>query len=158
MTNTISKTSMVEDIWRNFYDRIKDQVTSLTITSEPYNLTIQGYHNSYSDEIIDKKTNYPFIIIEDPKLSTEQFTMSRTQVDGTIMIEVFTTQSQSASKYLSKILDAVETYKSSLSDIGITMIDLDSTDSDMFMRGLIKVHYRSAVFKFKYRYNRTGSS
>ena len=157
MTNAVSKSTLIEDLWRNFYDRIKSQVTSVTITSDPHTVTIQGYHNTYSDEIIETKTNYPFIIVEDPKLSTEQFTMNRTKLDGSITIEVYTTQAQSASKFLSKILDTIETYKADFATVGIHNIELDSTDSDMFVRGAIKVHFRSATFKFNCKYDRTGA-
>jgi len=155
MTTNIDKSTLIENIWRNFFDRVKDQVTSVTITTEPYTVTIQGYHNTFSDELIDTKSNYPFIIVEDPKISTSQFTMTRTEADCNITIEVYTTQSESASKFFSKILDTIETYKDDLADVGISKIDIDMTDSDMFQRGTIKVHNRSVRFNFKYRYDRT---
>lgn len=155
MANVVNKETLIEDIWRNFYDRIKSDVSSVTISTEPFNVVVKGYHNTYSDEIIDNKSNYPFIIIEDPKLSTEQFTLTRTRLDGTILVEVYTTQSISASKFLSLIINSIEKYKTDLAIVGIHNVDLESTDSDMYMRGAIKVHYRSATFKFNCKYSRT---
>jgi hypothetical protein len=155
MTNVVNKATLIEDIWRNFFDRIKSQVTSVTITTDPFTVTVQGYHNTYSDEIIDSKSNYPFIIVEDPKLGTEQFTMTKTKVNGSILIEVYTTQAQSASKFQSSILEAIETYKGDFASVGIHNVELDSTDSDMFVRGAIKVHSRSVTIKFDCNYERT---
>lgn len=155
MTNVVNKATLIEDIWRNFFDRIKSQVTSVTISTDPFTVTIKGYHGVYSDEIIDSRDNYPFIIVEDPKYNTEQLTMTKTKVNGSILIEVYTTQSQSASKFQSLILDAIETYKGDFASVGIHNVELDSTDSDMFVRGAIKVHSRSVTFKFDFSYDRT---
>jgi len=154
MTTTISKASVIEDIWRNFFDRLKSDITSVSTTNAG-TVTIQDYHNIASDKIIDSKTNYPFLVVEDPQIPTSQFTMTRTQIDGSIRIEIYSTNNQAASKFLSRIFESIETYKSDFADVGITCIDVEGTDNDFFTRNTIKGHVRSIVFSFKVRLDRT---
>jgi len=156
MTTTISKASVIEDIWRNFFDRLKSDVTSVETTNAGI-VTIQGYHNLASDEIIDKRTNYPFLVVEDPQIPTSQFTMTRTQIDGSIRVEIYTTNNQAASKFLSKIYNSIDTYKPNFADVGIHCIEVEGTDNDFFSRNTIKGHLRSIIFSFKVRLDRTRS-
>ena len=152
---TISKTTLVSNIWRNFYERIKDQVTSVTLSISPGSQTIQTYSSSYSDVDFSSKSNFPIIVINTPRIPQEQFTFGKTQVNGTIELEVYATNTQAADKFLDAINGAIETYKSDFASLGITMLEMDDTDTDFVEHGSIKVHIRTSRWKFNYKFSRT---
>jgi len=155
-TTTISKSNLVEKIWRNFYDRVKDQVTSTTVANGT-TFTIQHYSGANPDIDIDSKSDLPIIVVDTPIFSTELFTMTRTQLRGSIDIEVYATDSQAADQFLSQINNAVETFKGDLAGVGIHQIDTESTDADMVFRDSIKIHVRRITYVFVYRFDRTKS-
>ena len=154
---TITKSTIVSSIWRNFYDRIKSQITSVTISISPGSQTVQTYASSYSDVNFSSKDNFPIIVINSPRIPQEQFTFGKTQVNGIIDLEVYATNSQAADKFLDAINNAIETYKGDFADLGIQMLELDDTDNDFVEHGNIKVHIRNARWKFQYKYDRTRS-
>ena len=153
---TIEKSTVIENIWQPFYDRIKDQVTSVTITGSVV-VTVQNYVSSFPDQLIDSKSDYPILVVETPIINVEDFTSGKDKFEGTINVEIYTNQSESADKFLSQIIDSVETYKHTLRVDGLAMIKLDSTDSDMVSRPHIKVHMRRATFAFTSYYTKTGA-
>lgn len=153
----LAKSTLIEDTWLNFRDRIADQVTSVSISISPNTVTVQSYASTFSDNDFSSKSDFPVVVIETPRYDTEYFTMGITKANGMIDIEVYTTQSQSADKFLSKIIDAIETYRGTLRGFGIRMVELESTESDMVERGQMKIHMRRARFKFEYHYSRTRS-
>jgi len=153
----ITKSTIKSAIWRNFYDRIKDQITSVTLSISPGSQTIQTYASSYSDVNFSSKDNFPILLINTPKVPQEQFTFGKTQVNGTIDIEVYCTNSQAADKFSDAINNAIETYKGDFAALGIHMLELDSTDDDFAENGNIKVHMRRSRFSFNYKFSRTGA-
>ena len=153
----ITKSTIKSAIWRNFYDRIKDQITSVTLSISPGSQTIQTYASSFSDVDFSSKDNFPIILINTPKVPQEQFTFKKTQVNATIDIEVYCTNSQAADKFSDAINNAIETYKGDFADLGIHMLELDSTDDDFSENCNIKVHMRRSRFKMNYKFSRTGA-
>ncbi len=151
----ITKATLVSTIWKNFRDRIVDQVTSVTLSISPGSQTVQTYASSYSDVDFSSKSNFPIIVIESPNVPQEQFTLGKTQVNGIISLEVYATNSQAADKFLDAINEAIETYKHEFADLGLTMLELEDTDSDFISHGKINVHIRTSRFKFVYHYSRT---
>ncbi len=152
---SIDKSTKTNDIWKNFYDRIKSQVTSVqTNLIEVGTTTIKTYASSYSDILLDNKDNYPIIVVEDPELPSEPFTFKKAQIEGTINVSVFSRQNIAAVKFKDKIIDSIETYKAELAKVGIKGIEIDDTDSDNFKRGALNIHMRLVRFNFKYRYSR----
>lgn len=154
MTNVVNKISIIPDVWKNFRDRIKDQVTTVTITG-PLIYTVTNVISSFPDTILDSKTNYPIIVIEDPKTPTDPLTAKKTQINGSIKIGVYANQSESASKLLSQAINAIETYKGDLSKVGIRKIEISDTNQDFFNRDKIKIHYREVIFDFLLFYTNT---
>lgn len=152
---SISKSTLISNIWRNFYDRIKDQVISVNISISPGSQTIQTYASSYSDVDFSSKSNFPTLVVSSPKIPQEQFTFGKTQVNGMIDIEIYATNSQAADKFLDAINNAIETYKGNFASVGIKELELDDTDSDFIEHGNIKVHLRRSRFKFIYYFSRT---
>ena len=154
MTNVVDKASIIPDVWKNFRDRIKDQVTTVTITG-PETFTVSNVISSYPDTILDSKSNYPIIVVEDPKTPTDILTAKKTQINGSIKIGVYANQSESASKLLSQAINAIETYKGDLSKVGIRKIEITDTNQDFFNRDKIKIHYREVIFEFLFFYTNT---
>lgn len=154
MVTNVSKASVIEDIWKNFYDRIKAQVTTTTITGSVV-VPVKNWVSSFPDQLIDSKSDYPIVVIENPGFGSKDFTMTRGVYEGRISIEVYTNQGESADKFLSQIINSIETYKYQFKLVGVSMVELDSTSSDKVSRDKIKVHTRSALFKFNFHYDKT---
>jgi len=150
----ITSATITSAIWKNFYDRIKS-VTSVNISISPGSQTIQSYLSSYSDVDFSSKDDFPVIVVDSPKVPQEQFTLGKTQVNATIDIGVYATNSQAADKFRDSINNVIETYKHEFADLGITMLELDDTDEDFVEHGNIKVHIRTSRFKFIYYFTRT---
>ena len=155
MTTAITKSTIVNSIFKNFYNRIKDQISSVNLSVSPGSQTIQTYASSYSDIDFSSKSNFPILVVNSPRIPQEQFTFGKTQVNGTIDIEIFCTNSQAADKFLDAINNAIETYKGDYAGVGLTMLELDDTDSDFVEHGKIKVHIRTSRWRFNYKYSRT---
>jgi len=156
-TTSISKSSLLSNIWRNFYDRVKDQVTSVTISISPGTQTIQTYATSYSDVNFESKDDFPILVINTPKIPQEQFTFGKTQLNGVIEFEIYATNSQAADKFLDAVNAAIETYKYSFAGVGLKQLELDDIDVDFIEYGNIKAHIRTARWKFIYYFDRTGA-
>jgi len=154
---SITKSTIKNAIFKNFYDRIKSQVTSVTLSISPGSQTIQTYSSSYSDVDFSSKDNFPILVISSPRIPQEQLSFGKTQVNGTIDIEVFCTNSQAADKFSDTINNAIETYKYEFALLGLKNLELDSDDGDFFENGGIKVHSRLSRFKFTFYFNRTRS-
>lgn len=116
---------------------------------------IQNWVSSFPDQLIDSKSNYPILVIENPSFSNESFTMTKATYEGQIGIEVYTNQGESADKFLSQILEAIETFKYQLKLVGVSMVKLDRTTSDRVSRDKLSIHTRRAMFKFKFNYGKT---
>ena len=153
---SVEKSTAVENIWKEFFDRVKSQVTTVEITGSN-TITVQNYVSSFPDQLIDSKTDYPILVVETPSLVGDSFTMTKDKIEGTISLSIYTNQGESADKFLSKIIDSIETYKYDLRGAGLSQVKLDSTDSDMVTRDAIKVHMRQSSFKFKFHYTKTGA-
>lgn len=155
MVTTINAASRLPDIWKNFYDRVKSEVLSVSITGG-HTITIKNYVSSFPDQLIDSRDNYPIIVVYDPEFSTEPLTNTKVTASATIEIEVYTNQSESASKFISQIINSIETFRKDLSSVGIRNIDVSDTSQDSATRGKIKLHSRTATFSFDNIYTKVG--
>ena len=152
----ISKTNLSSSIWSNFRDTIYTDVFGTTVTdSHSVAHTVRRITNAFPDTQIDEASTYPIIVVSSPNLSTDIFTMGKTQVEGTIDIDIYANGSEAAEKFMDKILDSIETSKGDLADNNIHSVQLDSIDSDNVTRGQIKIHVRRATFRFVTRYTKT---
>lgn len=148
----VVKSTVDSGIWRLFYDRIKAQVTSVSITG-PATITIQNYRSDFPDDLLDKSSEYPILLVEDPDLPTERETLGRDKMNGSIVVTIFTTQKEASSKFISAIRDAIETYRPTLFINGVTEVFPQEVLYDNVRRGQIKIHMKSITFNFKFRYN-----
>ena len=154
---TVTKSSLIDNISKNFYDRLKANVTTVTLVDTSV-ITIQTYARAYNDTLLTSNSNYPVLIVDSPKISTERFTSGKSQVDGTIDIEIYSTSSEASDKFLSSIINSIETFRDDLLPTGLKNIQIQSTDSDFANKGGFKVHLRRVVFSFKYYYTTTRSA
>lgn len=152
---SITKSTIKSNVWKNFYDRLKDQVNSVTLSISPGTQTIQTYAAGFNDVDFSSESNFPILLINSPRIPQEQLTIGKTQVNGTIDIEIFATNAQAADKFFDAINDAIETYKTTFASLGLKDLDLDSDDGDFVEHGNIKVHIRTAKWKFLYIFDRT---
>ena len=154
---TISKATYISNIWKNFYDILSNATTGVkTVTlADASTQTVQTYTGSFPDSEANQRSSYPILVIETPTISEDDFTLTKSNVEGTITIEIYTTKSESAELFLDAIRDKIETNKDDLANLGLKPLRVDSNDNDSFMRGEIKLHFKSITFKFNYRYTKT---
>jgi len=154
---SISKQTYISNIWKNFYDILSNSstgVTTVTLADESTQ-TVQIYTSSFPDKESNQRSSYPILVIETPIISEDDFTLTKSNVEGTINVEIYTTKSESAELFLDAIRNKIETNKDDLATLGLKPLRVDSTDNDFIMRGEIKVHIKSITFKFNYRYTKT---
>ena len=77
MTVQVQKQSVVENIFKNFYDILAGNA-SFT------NIIFPAYPENFN---IDAKGDYPVCILESADISEEQLTMAKTTVEGTIDLD-----------------------------------------------------------------------
>jgi hypothetical protein len=157
MTTTpsaLSKSTILQKVWQNVFDRLEDNVTSVTITGS-LGVTIQTYTNQFPDKNIDEKSDYPILVVNSPTISWNRFTFRKKEVSGEITIDIYTTQKESADKFLDAIIDSIETYEDDLKGVGIERMELTGTNYDNATRGKIKVQLASCTFGFKYIFTET---
>jgi len=151
----LDKSKIIQTVYENIYDRLKDTVTAVTITGAT-TVTIQTYTGSYNDKVFDTKSNYPILLMNTPKFSWDTFTITKKAVEGTFTVDIFTTQGESADKFLDAIIDSIETYRGDLKHTGkMSFVDLESTDSDTYIRGNMRIHVGSCTFSFRYIFDGT---
>lgn len=159
---TITKSTVASAVWEEIYDRLNSDVTSITATVRytdgTYVHTIQKTSSSFTDTEKTQKSDYPCIVIEPIKLGEEEFTFGKKFRTGRILVEIFATAAQVADKFMDAIIESIETYRSSLRDLGMKDVKLMDTDDDQFFdRGGIKLHSRTIQFSFSYIYDSTRS-
>ena len=158
--NALSKSTIIQTVWKNIKDRLSDNVTTVTITGSNV-ITIQTTTNSFPDKNADEKSNYPIIVVNSPEMDWDRLTFNKQKVAGAFTVDVYTTQSEAADKFLDAIIDSIETYKDDLKTVGMYATQLESTDTDNLVsgRGAFGLHVRSCTFKFNYVFteNNPGS-
>jgi len=154
----LTKSTVVQAVFKNIYDRMVANVTSVTL-SDATTSTIQTYTGAYPDKDFDTKSNYPICVIASPNLSWEPFTLTKKQVNGTFTIEIYTTKAESADLFLDAIINSIETYRDTLGNTDkMTFVNLQSTDYFQNMRGKMKIHMRSCTFTFKFSFTKAAGT
>ena len=151
----VTKANISTTIWESFYDLISANAASVVNGSTT--VTADTITNSYSEKMLDEKSNYPIIVIGEPSTPTDTFTMGKSKVEGTIDIDVFTTSGKVGRLFKDKIQNAIETNKGTLAGYGLHLIEVEDTDYDHFTRNSFNVHNFTITFSFTYRYTRTAA-
>jgi len=138
MTIQVTKSKLIENIYRNFFDivRASDSIfTNIIYAAMP-------------DFELTKVNSYPIIILNDPKLKSEQKTMEKSKNGGVIIFEVYTTDAKLTAQYADKLIDAIEINKGTLADNGIHEVFNGETNGDTIPYGKVKVHIKFIPFTF----------
>jgi hypothetical protein len=154
MVISITKASILKDTWETFYDRVNSEVTSVTIDSGPV-FTVQTTTSSFPDSQIDDKDSYPIMIVNPVNTDWDPFTFTKKWVNGSIEIEIYSTNSEASDMFLDAIVETIETYRDTLFDNKMYFVDLESTDSESTPRGGFKVHIRRCIFSFRLAITKT---
>lgn len=147
LTVTVSKSTIVENIFKNFYDLIN---ASSSFTNKIYPAFPEGFN-------IDDKADYPVFILESARLNEEQFTFGKSYVDGTIVFDIYTSDAKTCDEYTSDAKDKIETDKYTLATLGLKMVFLDSNDKEVVQRGKINVHHMTLRWRFRFYYDKTSA-
>jgi hypothetical protein len=143
--------TLTANSWRNFYDTLKNNVTSVTVQGAG-TITIQNYVAAYTDKMLDSKTNYPIMVINSPEFSFNPLTFKSKETTARIEIEIMTTSAQSADKFKDLIQKTIRDNETTLSQYGIAELELDDTASAFYERGNINVHSRKLVWRFNFAF------
>jgi hypothetical protein len=161
MANTINTQTIIRDIWKNFLDTLKNNITSVTINGkagpDTQTVTVQKISGEFNYAEINHKEDYPIIIVHNPKIPTDQFTFGRDQITGTILLEVYATQQEATSKLQSLMHYYIEQNRNTLRRYGLYDLQVNSTDEDEFARGGLNVHVARVIFSFKHRFARSDA-
>ena len=146
MVQTVSTATVVENIYKNFYDLI--EATS--------GISGNGYvYPEFPDIDITNKANYPIIIIGSPEISWNQHTFGKNVLNGTISIDIYVTDAKTADEFTSDVHNQIETSKDTLADQGLRQVNLSSTTKDMVPHGDIRVHLKTLIFEYKFYFTKT---
>jgi len=151
---TLTKATITQTVFENVYDRLKSDVTSVTL-SDSSTSTIVTYASAFPDKPLDDKTDYPILVVNSPDLDWEDFTFTKKRANGSITIDILTTKAESADKFIDAIIESIETYRDNLRGAEMQFVNLESTTKDEFFRGQIKVHVKSCTFTFKFVFTKT---
>jgi hypothetical protein len=144
MTVTVNKASAIENIFKNFYDLIV-AITGFSTIIYP----------TFPDVVKGAKGDYPIVIINSPEISWETFTLGKSVLDGTITIDIYQTTPKDADLYASDVQEKIETSKGALADVGLRQINLETTSSNMFPQGKIKVFNKTLIFNYKFYFTKS---
>lgn len=151
---TISKATILKDVWETIRDRMSSDVTSVT-TDASVVFTIQTYTSSFPDSRVDDKSSYPILIVNPVSINWEPHTFTKKHAIGSVTVDIYATNSEATDMFLDAIIDSLETYRTTLAGLGVEFFDLDSTDSDNVIRQAFKVHVRSVTFSFRFAFTKT---
>jgi len=151
---TVSKNTLSQTIWQNFYQLISDNVTSVTVNGksgpDTKTLNVQKYTNSFPDTELDAVGDYPVIVIYTPEVSYEALTFDKYLVTGTISISVLCPNGEGSTKFKDLINKTIQDNLSDFFDVEVEELFLDDDFNQSFERGKIKLHENQVTWKFEY--------
>lgn len=150
----IGKSTILDDVFDTVMDRLRDQVMSVTTNSSDV-FTVQTYTSSFPDKEIDNKTAYPILILEPADIKWGNHTFTKKKVIGSFTIDIYSTNLEASNLFLDKIIDSIETYRTTFNDLGLFFVQLSDTNYDNVQRGGFKIHRRGCTFDFRYDFTKT---
>jgi len=142
----VSKSSVIENIFKNFYDLVS-AITGFSTIVYP----------AFPNITMDQKSDYPIIIINSPEISWDTLTFGKSLLEGSLTIDIYTTSAKTTDQYASDVSDKIETSKYTLAQVGLRQINLSGTTTDMAEHGKIKVHLKSLTFEYKFYFTKTSA-
>jgi hypothetical protein len=144
MVVTVAKDTIIENIYKNFYDLIS-AISGFTSIVYP----------SFPEVVITNKSSYPIVVINSPEISWDQHTFGSNVAECSVSVEIYTTSAATTDQYASDVHNKMEISKGALSAVGIRQLNLESTDTNFEEAGKIKVHQKNLNFKFKVYFSKT---
>lgn len=138
----VTKQKIVQDLFRTFWALISKNLNP--------NAPTKFWYPSFPFLDLDAgRLSYPIGIIESPNLSWEKFTFEKKWVMGTIVVEVYATQSSQVDDLMQQAINAVESERKTLWDLNVRKVNLTQTTNDHFMRDEVKVQVRTMRWEFQ---------
>jgi hypothetical protein len=152
----LSKSDLIRAAWRDFYDTLSTDVTSVTL-ADASTSTIQTYTNAFPDKTATSRSSYPILVINSPEINWSYFTLKKDKVMCSIDVEIYATSSEATARFADAIQNSIETNKDDLRAYNIMRLELDDTSHGEEFRGDIKVHITTLTFSFEFIFNKTRS-
>lgn len=151
----ISETNSFDDVTNIFYTRISDQVTSSTLSDSTV-VTVKSVTWAWPESERHSKTDFPIIMImnEDADDEDEEVQYEYEQVTNRVSIYVASTKTETMTKLLGKIYNAIKTYKSEFREEGVTRIKLVDKDDENDEMGGLRVRKGYLTFEVTWRRSR----
>ena len=147
---------LTEIIWKDFYETIQDNVSSVTIKgsggANTKTVTVQSYTSAFPQFKNESADDYPIIVISSPTGNFSNLTFRDSLDDGRIVIEIYATQAEAADKLKDAVRYALMSNDSVFSGHGIDDLDIEDEDSSEVLRGKINVHVRKMSWRFTYAF------
>jgi len=138
---TISRSTIIENIYKNFYDLLST-------------LTSFDVYPAFPDKDISSSSSYPIMILGSPDLSWDNFTIKKKLVSGTITFEVYTADAKTCDQFASDVIDKIEGSLRTLRTYGLRKVQLASTDKEVFQREDFNIHNKTMTFSYEYIFTR----
>ncbi len=148
MTVTVVKSTVIENIFKNFYDLLA-AVSGFSTLIYPESPNVN----------FTQEESYPVIILNSPNINSDSFTLGKGVIEGTIEVNIYTANDPAlCDQFASDVIDKIETSKFTLAGVGLKMVQLQSTAKDVILQDQkLKVHMKSVIFEYMFYYDKTGA-
>jgi hypothetical protein len=149
----ISKSTILSNIWENFYDRV-----NATITDPNVSIRSKWIYSTFPlEDIENRNIDYPIIIVNPVNILWKKMSLKRNYAMGSIVIETYSTSAATADSYGDSVCDGIETSRTTLRAIGLEFINLTGRTSEPVFRGKNTIHVNTITFEFRYVFTKTAS-
>ena len=150
LAKMVSTTNSFTEVTNLFYDRIKAQITSVTLTDGSI-VTVKTVSFAFPDKDIMDKTDFPIVVIDNSDASDETLVYGKREITNRLIIECVATSTETLSRLLSAIYDTIRTNGKTFFDSGVTNIEFIDKDSESDLMGGLKVRRGMLTFEVTWR-------
>ena len=148
---SISKSSILQDIFTVLYNIVKDNVTDPKASSRT-----RWTYSSYSDAPLDSKEDYPLIIFDPAEMAWDEFTLTKKWAMISFTITLFTINNRQIDTISTDIIEAIETNRATLKFTdSLYNVNLESRRVEEFTKNGMKVHMSEIRFSMKFPFSKT---
>lgn len=143
--------TMEEDIWDRIYARINAEVTDPQSGSRS---NTKWIYASYPHEGFSDKNDYPAIIISPINTRTERKTFGKKRAHLSFTVDILSRSNAELDQLSDDVTYALQNYwKTFRGDYNFSNLEVDSTITNTFERGGIKVHLKSKSYSGWFGYS-----
>jgi hypothetical protein len=145
----VSQATIMEDVWETIESEL-DDITTGSIS----------WSGSFNSNKATSKSYYPVGIIDNASilsLSDLNLDFTTAEVVVSVPVTIYDTNPKQCNQIVSDVLDRINDQKSNLESAGLYFDAplVATTDTGMFMREAIKVHWIMVDLRFRYIYQRS---